>query len=161
MSLSRTEIRTADPRDADKLSALALRSKAHWDYSQEFMDACREELRIDSDHIQNECASYFVADLDGHIVGYYALIRESVSACELEALFVEPAHIGTGIGRLLIEHAKKTAIELGTTQITIQGDPNAERFYLAAGATRIGDRESGSIPGRYLPVFAIEISHAE
>lgn len=161
MSSSRPEIRCADPGDAEILSALALRSKSYWGYSQDFMDACREELRIESGHILNEDASYFVADLDGLIVGYYALLRGSASACELEALFVEPTHIGTGIGRLLIEHAKETAIGLDVTRITIQGDPNAERFYLAAGGTQIGERESGSVPGRYLPVFSIELSHAE
>lgn len=46
---------------------------------------------------------------------------------------------------------------LGATKLIIQGDPNAERFYLAAGAVLTGTRESGSIPGRYLPTFAINL----
>ena len=32
--------------EADRLSDLAFRSKAHWGYSPEFMEACREELRV-------------------------------------------------------------------------------------------------------------------
>lgn len=76
---------------------------------------------------------------------------------ELDSLFVEPEHIGKGFGRLLIEHAKSTAAKMGATRLIIQGDPNAERFYLAAGAFVTGTRESGSIPGRYLPTFAIDL----
>lgn len=39
----------------------------------------------------------------------------------------------------------------------IQDDPNAEAFYLAAGGVRTGDRESDSIPGRFLPLFVIDV----
>ena len=37
----------------------------------------------------------------------------------------------------------------------IQSDPNAEGFYLAAGAKNIGVRESASIPGNQLPLLEI------
>ena len=67
-----------------------------------------------------------------------------------------------GWGRLLIEHAKRTAVDLGAEQLLIQGDPNAGAFYLAAGGVLTGSSESASIPGRFLPIFAIELrpSHA-
>ena len=39
----------------------------------------------------------------------------------------------------------------------IQGDPNAEGFYLRCGAVRIGERESASIPRRMLPLFEIRL----
>ena len=43
----------------------------------------------------------------------------------------------------------------------IQGDPNAKNFYLKVGAKLIGERESASIPGRYLPVFIINLTEIE
>jgi len=41
--------------------------------------------------------------------------------------------------------------------MSIQGDPNAESFYFAAGAIKKGNRESASIPWRYLPLFIIPL----
>ena len=49
------------------------------------------------------------------------------------------------------------AAGLGGSTLTIQGDPNAEKFYLAAGARHSGTRESASIPGRFLPTFSISL----
>ncbi len=80
---------------------------------------------------------------------------------ELEALFVEPVHIGSGIGRALITHAKNFIAESGGSTLIIQGDPNAERFYRAVGAQLIGKKESASIPGRFLPMLLIEIAGDE
>jgi N-acetylglutamate synthase-like GNAT family acetyltransferase len=148
-------IRRARADEVECLSALAFRSKGHWGYTTKFMDACRKELRVSIEKLSKNTFRYNVAELDGNVVGYYALERLSDRTWELEALFVEPVHIGGGIGRLLIEHAKATTSELGGEELLIQGDPNAARFYRAAGGKRIGERESDSIPGRYLPLFSI------
>jgi hypothetical protein len=45
------------------------------------------------------------------------------------------------------------------TALWIQGEPaHAERFYLAAGARKIGSQESWSVPGgSWLPLFEIVI----
>ena len=62
--------------------------------------------------------------------------------------------IGRGAGRRLFEHALHTASELGFRALTIEADPNAEGFYLAMGATRLGERRSPS--GRSLPLLVVE-----
>ena len=154
-------VRAAAQRDAVKISSLAIRSKAHWGYSDEFMKACREELTVAESQIESAEYEFFVCESEGKIVGFYALQLLGNNDAELEALFVEPEMIGRGFGRALIEHAKRRAIDLGIRQILIQGDPNAEAFYEAAGAVRHGRRESGSIPGRFLPVFRIEIGNVD
>lgn len=156
MSISPT-IRHALPGEARLLSELALRSKAHWGYPKEFMDACRAELTVERSHIQNDAFEHAVAVVDGTIVGFYALKSESTTCRELWALFVEPDCIGCGIGRTLIEHAIRTLQENGASLLLIQGDPHASEFYAAAGARQIGTRESGSIPGRILPLYEIDI----
>jgi GNAT superfamily N-acetyltransferase len=76
----------------------------------------------------------------------------------LEDLFVEPEHIGTGVGRVLWSHAMVTAGTLGFERITLEADPGAEPFYLAMGARRCGSVPSGSIPGRVLPVLEIAVA---
>lgn len=121
------------------------------------MDSCRAELTVEPARVLSEQYRYFVAVDADSILGFYAVKYASGGRYELEALFVEPEHIGTGIGRVLIQHAKRTLSELGATRLIIQGDPHAADFYVAAGGRKIGDRESDSIPGRRLPVFEIPI----
>jgi GNAT superfamily N-acetyltransferase len=137
---------------------LALRSKAHWGYSPEFIEACRDELTFSEEQLVSEHIRFFVLENEGCIIGFHALTRQNEREMELLALFVEPAFIGKGFGRLLIEHAKSVASAMGATQLTIQGEPNAERFYVAAGGVLTGSRASGSIPGRFLPTFAINLA---
>ena len=139
------------------MSDLAVRSKAHWKYSQSFIDSCRAELAVDPDRIGSADYQCFVAANGNVVMGFYTLENMSKGVYELEALFVEPEYIGTGVGQSLIQHAISLLTENGAERLVIQGDPNASRFYLAAGAQQIGTRESGSVPGRFLPLFQIEI----
>ena len=150
-------IRHAVPDEARFLSSLALRSKAHWGYSQEFLDSCRPELTVEPSHIDSASFDHRVAVQGGLIVGFYALESVSTTTYELWALFVEPNHIGCGIGRQLIQHAIHISRKKNADTLLIQGDPHASDFYISAGAREIGKRESGSVPGRLLPMFQIDI----
>ena len=100
---------------------------------------------------------FYVVEDGVDVVAFYALEIVAPGKAELEALFVEPARIGTGIGKLMMDHCKTVAAGLRIDTIIIQGDPNAESFYIAAGADAVGYRESLSIAGRQLPVFRIEL----
>ena len=154
-------IRYAYAEEAPALSALALRSKAYWGYSADFIAACRAELTYSADQLGRNDFHFFVAEHRGSLIGFYALQQLATAEIELEALFVDPLYIGKGFGRDLIENAKRKATELGASSLIIQGDPHAERFYLAAGGKLTGRRESASIPGRYLPTFAIDLVNSE
>jgi len=151
-------IHNAVPEDAAYLSELALRSKAYWGYSSEFIESCKRELTYQPGQIADDRFHFVVAKLGSVIVGFYALEAITPKQFELGALFVEPKHIGTGLGRKLMEHALDTAAGKSGESVLIQGDPNAEKFYLDAGAKLIGTRESGSVAGRHLPLFEILIS---
>ena len=151
------KIRRASGSDAEPLSTLAFRSKAYWGYSIEFMAACKDELTYSADQIESSRFRFYVCELDGETVGFYALELENEFIAEIEAIFVRPKNIGTGIGRELMAHCKITAKSLGMQALVIQGDPNAEEFYLSAGGVRAGYRESASIPGRQLPLFRINL----
>lgn len=157
MNEPQAKLRPARRDEARLLSDLALNSKAHWNYSAEFLARVRDELSYRSEQIDSPGMRFVVAEIEGAAVGFYALQLLPGAEVELDALFVEPRFIGKGVGRTLIEHAKLVAIQLGATRMIIQGDPNAERFYIAAGGVLIGTRESGSIPGRMLPTFAIDL----
>jgi N-acetylglutamate synthase-like GNAT family acetyltransferase len=150
----RASIRPARVNEASLLSALALRSKAHWGYDAEFLEACRAELTISADYIRR--APVFVLEEDGRVVGFYGL-RDQGTELELLYLFVEPAAIGGGHGRRLWGHAVWTAARLGFQKLTIESDPYAEAFYLAMGARRVGEVSSTLRPGRTLPLLEFSL----
>jgi GNAT superfamily N-acetyltransferase len=148
-------VRGARADEAELLSELAFRSKAHWGYDETFMAACREELTLSASQV--EARRTLVADRDGRVLGFVTVAGGPPEG-ELGMLFVEPDAIGQGLGRLLFEHAVAVARGLGLTRLVIESDPYAEPFYLAMGATRIGMTPSGSIPGRRLPLLAVGVS---
>ncbi|MFI6008167.1 GNAT family N-acetyltransferase [Streptomyces sp. NPDC051243] len=147
-------IRPARATEAGILTELALRSKAHWGYGAQFLEACRDELTVAANEVTRRRA--LVADRDGHIVGFTTLQGEPPTGV-LGMMFVDPQAIGQGIGRLLFEHTIAAGRDLGFTQLTIDADPNAEPFYRAMGAVRIGTVPSGSIAGRVLPQMVVAI----
>ena len=119
------------------------------------MQACLEELTLDPRYIESNPT--FVIDVEGNTVGFYSLEYVSASEAELGYLFVEPMFIGKGYGRKLMAHAQQKARHLGYNRITVQGDPNAEQFYRAAGGLVVGTRKSTSISDRELPLFRIDL----
>lgn len=159
MIIESHNIREAHPDEAGFLSQLALRSKAHWGYSQDFLDSCRSELVVDPARVGSEDYQCFVAVDEDVVLGLYTAKKVSEGVFELEALFVDPEYIGTGVGRSLIQRVITSLSGQRAARLIIQGDPNATDFYVAAGARQIGSRESGSVPGRYLPLFEIEIGN--
>ena len=147
-------LRNARQDELPGLSGLCLRSKAHWGYDASFMAACRPELTLHPDELQN--SSLQVAERDGAVVGL-AQVRASGADAELLKLFVEPALLGSGIGRLLFEWATEKARDLGAIRMTIEADPGAVAFYERMGAHPAGSTPSQSIPGRMLPRMLMEL----
>ena len=137
------------------MSELAFRSKSYWGYSDRFMQACLQELTLDQCYIKSNPT--FVIEVERSTIGFYSLEYVSASEAELGYLFVEPTFIGKGYGRKLMAHAQQEARHLGYDEMIIQGDPNAEQFYRAAGGSVVGTRKSTSIPDRELPVFRINL----
>jgi len=149
------QFRKASKQDAPLLTDLAIKSKAYWGYSSDFMNAAKYELSVTPEDIEYIGLHYYVACISEKIVGFYSLEKQEKSKIELGAMFVDPNLIGSGIGKSLMTHAKVTAISFGAKKLIIQSDPNAEKFYRAVGGRNIGRRESESIPGRFLPVLEV------
>ena len=160
-------IRAARPEEADELGELAFRSKAYWGYDAAFMEDCREELKIPADQVGAR-RTYVAVSRDTaadpaapgerrpRILGL-GTIEGEPPAGELGMLFVDPPAIGRGVGSALFAYLTALAGDLGFHRLTIAADPNAEPFYLAKGAVRIGGVPSGSVPGRTLPLLAVAL----
>ena len=148
------EIRAARSDEAAALSALALRSKALWGYSPEFLEQCRPELTLRAADLSARRAH--VGEEAGTLLGFFTVCGVPPEG-ELDCLYVDPSAIGAGVGRALLRAAMALARTEGFVALAIQSDPNAESFYLRHGATRTGDTPSGSIPGRSLPLLRLPI----
>ena len=100
----------------------------------------------------------FMAELDGEIVGFHALV-ETPESWRLEHLWVLPKAIGRGLGRSLFSDAAARAIEHGALCLTIEADPHAEPFYKHMGAVRTGVITS-EIDGRAreLPLLRFDLT---
>ncbi|WP_338696526.1 GNAT family N-acetyltransferase [Streptomyces sp. Q6] len=156
MTRTRTvRIRRARPDEAAELTALALRSKAHWGYDEAFMAACVAELTLAADEIAARRTAVAESD-DGRVLGL-ATLEGAPPHGELGLMFVDPEAMGLGVGRLLFAHVRATAAATGFTTVRWAADPNAVPFYEAMGGRRTGAIPSGSVPGRTLPLMELTV----
>jgi GNAT superfamily N-acetyltransferase len=148
-------VRPARPDEAPALSALALRSKAHWGYDADFLARCRLVLTVSPRVI--DAGQVFVAEDHARVLGLCAL-DDRDAELKVDLLYVEPTAIGSGAGRALWSHAVSRARQLGLLSLSVVADPNAEGFYLRMGAARIGTVPSEVDPGRNLPLLRLAIA---
>lgn len=151
-------IRPARLEEADALTALCRRSKAAWGYDDAFMAASAASLRVTPTEIDR--GRVFVAeDAAGVPIGVasYSWLP-APGAAELDLLFVEPGLLRKGVGRALLDRIVAAVTAAGVRRLVILADPNAAAFYARYGAAYLCDAPSDAIPGRTLPLFAIELA---
>ena len=147
------DILAARPTDAQRLTAIAHAAKRHWGYPDELISLWQADLTVTAQFIVD--FSVFCAVRDSEIVGFYALSRRG-EVFELEHLWVDPQHMGTGVGALLFEHVVRTVRSMGGSVLNITSDPHAEGFYLRMGASLVGEVPSKP-EGRTLPLLTLVI----
>jgi len=152
--VSAFRIRPAQPFESTALSDLALRSKATWGYSPQFIAACQSALRLSPQFI--DAVPVFLLEVEGMMAGFYALENWNDQA-DLTFFFIEPSFIRQGWGRVLWEHAIQSAARMGYSSLRIESDPNAEAFYVKMGARRSGDVPSPVMTGRRLPLLQYDL----
>jgi GNAT superfamily N-acetyltransferase len=149
-----TRIRTPEVAELSALSELCLRSKAVWGYDAAFMAACRAELTFHPDELSSSRIA--VAERAGTILGV-AQVKQIGQEADLAKLFVEPASLRDGIGRVLFDWAIDVARDMGATRLVIEADPDAAPFYRRLGAHDAGLTPSGSIAGRMIPKLVLDL----
>ena len=96
-----------------------------------------------------------VAEDDGTLVGFsYVGPSETEGAAELYALHVDPARVGTGVGRRLMVQALRdlTGYDAGRAVLwVLEGNTVARRFYAAGGWTPDGATRVEPINDQPLP----------
>jgi GNAT superfamily N-acetyltransferase len=149
-------VRPARAGEAQSLTALCLRSKAHWGYDAEFMRLCVPSLTVSEESVAQGRVLVAI-DEQGHVVGTVSVMPDGEDA-ELGLMFVDPAAIGGGIGRTLFAEAVRLARRLGYRRMTILADVNAAPFYQRMGARFLRRLPSDAIPGRTLPFYEYDLA---
>jgi GNAT superfamily N-acetyltransferase len=147
-------IRAALAADAPALTRIAHAAKRHWNYPDAWIRLWEKDLTVTASFIGAHPVHCAVRE--GEIVGFYALSNEGAEF-EVEHLWVDPPHIGSGIGRALFRHAVGTARTKGGVVLRIASDPNAEGFYVAMGA-RPAARVPATPRGRTLPLLIFDLT---
>ncbi|MBV8466530.1 MAG: GNAT family N-acetyltransferase [Burkholderiales bacterium] len=129
-------IRAARPEEAELLACIAWAAKASWGYVPAQLEAWREGLTPSAESIWLNPT--YVAEIDGGVVGFYQ-VNLTARPVELDHLWVLPEHMRKGVGQMLMRHAITALASRGVAHLHIDSDPNAEPFYLAVGATRVGE----------------------
>ncbi len=146
--------RAAQLDEAELLTDLALRSKTHWGYDLDFLEWNERDATIEA--VGQAIGETYIAERGNRIVGFYGLKGYSPDLV-LDFMFVAPSAIGSGIGRIMFDHAVIAAKRLGAKKMEIESYPHAEGFYLAMGAKRVGARMIECVPGRILPLLEMTL----
>jgi GNAT superfamily N-acetyltransferase len=155
--MTNIRIKQARADEADRLTDICLRAKAHWGYDDAFMALSREALTITPAMIA-EGRVIRAENGNGEILGVAtAMPLAPKGVFDLGQMFVDPGAMRTGVGRKLFEAIVALIAAEGATKLVILADPHAVEFYLRVGAKRLGDAPSESIPGRLLPLLEYEI----
>lgn len=137
------------------MNQLAFRAKAHWGYAEPEIERWADDLRVRPDTVI--ARPTFVAASAGALLGWVQ-IDPTRTPWALEALWVDPACMGRGIGRRLLAHALAVAAAAGQRRLSIDADPHAAGFYRKCGACETGAVAApvGGEPHRVRPQFEIE-----
>lgn len=145
-------IRPPRPDEGERLREIATAAKAHWGYEHEAV--VQWAARGDFSAEGLGAKEFFVADVDGAVVAFAALIPGEVGV--LDDLWVEPGAMGQGVGGALFAAVARRAAERGARSLEWEAEPHAVGFYERMGARHL--RNSGpSDWGRMLSVMGIEL----
>ncbi|MDH3323686.1 MAG: GNAT family N-acetyltransferase [Flavobacteriaceae bacterium] len=147
-------IEKAKKIDAEKLTALTIRSKSYWDYSSEQMKVWKDELTISSDYI--DCNEVYILKDKKAFIGYYAFIILNDKKVKLDNIFIEPKYIGKGYGKHLMNNFMNQIKLNGFEKIELDSDPNAVDFYKKFGFKVVGQLAS-SIKDRFLAIMTLDL----
>jgi GNAT superfamily N-acetyltransferase len=133
-------IRQAGAAEAAALEALQRRSSDVWEAYRHELAAFHDAIELPQTFIDAGWVRVAVADGDTPL-GFSVVLPRERAVHELDGLFVEPAHMGHGVGRVLVEDAADRAAAAGASSIEVIAGP-AQGFYERLGFEVIGPAET-------------------
>jgi GNAT superfamily N-acetyltransferase len=121
-------IRFAQLGERAPLIELQRRASLVWDEYRDALLANPDAIDIPAEQFRN--CQVRVAWSGDRSIGFSAITVLDAEICELDGLFVEPAHWGRGIGSALIEDAARLARRRKFRRMEVTANPRAEGFYV-------------------------------
>lgn len=149
-------IRSAETREFEILTDLAVRSEAYWGYDSEFMDRF-EKLYGVTEEIISKHPTY-VLEENKRIIGFYT-IKKDFQEASLEYFYIEPNCIGQGYGKVLWNHLTDQCKKMNISQLELVTSPQAKTFYIKMGAVQIDEVSSIVIKNRRIPKLIYTVNH--
>jgi N-acetylglutamate synthase-like GNAT family acetyltransferase len=129
-------IRTTRLDEREALEALQRRASLANPADREALLTHPEAIELPA--AQLEANQVVLAEHDGVLLGFAAVLERDDGDVELDGLFVEPEHWRRGIGRALVEHCAASARETGASNLHVISSLEAEAFYHRCGFETIG-----------------------
>ena len=127
-------IRLARPEEREQLEALQWRASLANETDRPHLEAHPDAIDLPAAQIAD--GQVWVADLDGNIAGFAALLDG-----ELDGLFVEPELWRCGVGAALVETATHEARRNGLA-LSVIANPAARGFYERCGFSLEGEAQT-------------------
>jgi putative acetyltransferase len=138
-------IRRATPADAEQITPVhvaSIRTLCAKDYRQEQIDAWAGWKSPDKYRAAMAAGEvFFVAEVEGHVVGFAVLHDD-----EVKAVYIHPDHVGHGLGRRLLDAVEAEARNRGVERLQLTSTLTSVGFYAACGYTR-GDNHEHRVTG--------------
>jgi GNAT superfamily N-acetyltransferase len=129
-------IRAARPDEQTALEALQRRASLSNERDRDALLVNPDAIALPLEQLVAGCV--FVAESDGIVTGFAAVVPRPDGGAELDALFVEPHLWKRGIGRRLVDHIADVACARAASFLHVIGNPHAEGFYVSCGFRAIG-----------------------
>jgi GNAT superfamily N-acetyltransferase len=133
-------IRPARPDEQVMLESLQRRASLDNPGDRDALLANPDAIELPIEQIAD--GSVFVAERDGVVAGFAAVVPRPDGGAELDALFVEPLLWKRGIGRRLVDHIADVARQRAATFLHVIGNPHAKGFYVSCGFNVTGTVET-------------------
>ena len=124
-------IRPARPDEQTQLELLQRRASLSNPGDRDALLANPDAIALPIEQIAAGCV--FIAERDGVVAGFAAVVPRPDGGAELDALFVEPHLWKRGIGRRLVDHIADIARARAASVLHVIGNPHAEGFYISCG----------------------------
>jgi ribosomal protein S18 acetylase RimI-like enzyme len=124
-------LRGALARERAALEALQQRASLNNAGDRAALLAHPDAIELPPEHIEHAR----VVERAGALAGFSVTLPGEDGAWELDGLFVEPEHMGGGLGRALVDDAARIAGERGAASIAVLANPHALEFYRRVGFT--------------------------
>jgi N-acetylglutamate synthase-like GNAT family acetyltransferase len=147
--MTEPRLRPAASGDYERVRELTLESKAHWGYDRDFVRSWAEGLTFERDRER------WVAEVEGEIVAWAALVPPSDGVAVLDDLWVDPPSMGRGLGSRLFRLVADRARELGAERLEWGAEPNSVGFYEKVGGRKLRDHVTEW--GRVAPWMGLDL----